>query len=123
MFADSTYWIVTLGLVVVAVGATLWVVMALPSRRRSRAEKAESRAKANAELLRHRAELRMLPIRWEEQQRKEAHAEWRRKVEAVVDPMVNRWLDANPGRGDIPQPVLDELLTYAEEQVGPEPPR
>lgn len=113
----------TLGLVVVAVGATLWVVMALPSRRRSRAEKAESRARANAELLRHRAELRMLPIRWEEQQRKQAHAEWRRRVEAVADPMVNRWLDANPGRGEIPQGVLDELFSYAEEQVGPEPPR
>lgn len=106
-----------------AVGATLWVVMALPSRRRARAARAESRARANAELMRYRNELRALPMKLEEQQRRAAHAEWRKKVEAFVDPLVNRWLDANPDHGEIPQPVLDQLLNYAREQVGPEPPR
>ncbi len=113
----------TIGLVVVAVTATLWVVMALPSRRRARAAREESKAKAQALVNRQRAEMRAMPIRFEQEQRQEAYAQWKRAVDAAVDPMVNAWLTQNPDYGQVPQHVLDELFNFAQEKVGPEPPR
>ena len=116
------YWALTLGLVVVAVLATLWVLTILPSRRRARAERDHAKRKATAQLANQRAELRMMPIRWEQEQRQQAYAEWKQRVEKALDPMVHSWLHANPTFGQVPKPVLDELFNFARKEVGPEPP-
>lgn len=123
MLAESTYWGVTIGLVVIAVVATLWVVTFLPSRRRARARYSAEERKATELLLKQRAELRMAPIRWEQERRRLEHDDWTQRVDAALDKMRVHWLDNNPGYPEVPKPVLDQLFVYAAEQVGPEPPR